>query len=461
MPNFQDNGQAAWNQYHKGLLSLLGGAEQGPTVVQPLAIAQRVEWDTNSPEYNLFLKQDIAEAVPSWTPLYTRSMGRTVPDEYLAFLDELNSKLIHTSTVNTSVLQHLNLERKAVRDSLEALSREANNRWKLYLKETPAPLVSTRAKWEEDMGISGQRKNYQEQLAAAEGAYLLEANNVGGDVKEVGRAIIALGSAIQQVPLPSSPEEIQLGKDYWSYYYRASLDGDIFQFKNEASPLSITMNDLAQQSTSFSSKWNASASVGWCCFFSASGKMEDEVQSTKWKQQTSEVKVNFKNIKPFNIIRGQWYKPGLITRFLDRLPASFWSESGRLNLIPTQLIVAHGLSIDITTSDEVRDYFYHRHSVGGGGGFSIGPFSLGGGGSSTSTYSETNVVKTATGLHIEDTSGRAVVLAVISTRPQDLLHTSSTPMFLALNKAEKTKANAQWKEAMAEVEEPALAMTLR
>src|SRR5688572_20114207 len=80
-----NGGETAWAQYHKAIADFVGGS-QSPSVIQPLSLAQRVEWDTQSSEFNLFLKQDVGNSMPNWTPLYTRSIS-TVSDAYLAFLD--------------------------------------------------------------------------------------------------------------------------------------------------------------------------------------------------------------------------------------------------------------------------------------------------------------------------------------------------------------------------------------
>lgn len=446
MTIFEGNGETAWAQYHKQILEQIGD-RQKPFIVQPLAIAQRVEWDTQSAEYNMFLKQDIANSIPGWNPLYTRTVGRNVADEYKSFLDQLNSDLISGSAfADKHKLEKLDKERRLIRNQLEGLDRESNLRYNKYLLNTPVGLAQSRSKWEEDQGISGDRYNLQQRLMACTGQYMVIVNNAGGDLAEIGRAISALNSATAQMQLPSSPEFIQLGKEFWDYYYKTSLDGDIFQFKNENAPFTVTLNSSQSSSTSFSNSWNASASAGWCFFFSAGGSVTDETHSRNWQTDTTEIKISFKNIKSFNIVRGQWFKGGLVQRFAPQLGA-FFGPAGRLNVIPTELILGLGMSIEITTSEAVGSYFYHRHHTSGGGGFSIGPFSIGGRGGSTSTYESTKVEKTSTGLRIEDTSGRAVVLGVVSERPQDL---QSTPSLMMYEELELLHAN-QAREALERV----------
>jgi len=333
------------------------------------------------------------------------------------------SRLISVSGApNQAILDELDSQRRNVRDQLGNLDTEESTRWSDYLAITPPGAILPRPQWEVQYGYDTDRANYKRQISAINARYFIELNNVGADLAEIGRTLAALDNQTQLVSLPSTSELINLPKEDWDVFYRTFLDADIGQFKQENAPFTITINQDSQKTTTFSSSWHAEVSIGWGLFFSASGSIENDEQTRHWQNDTTDLRISFKNIKPFNIIRGNWFKGGLIPRFLERLPRSFWDQTtGRLNVIPTQLVLAHGLSVDITTSDTVGDYVYQRHQASGGGGVGIGPFKFGGGGGSTTVYENTTVVKTGTGLHIEDTSGRAVVLAIISERPLDLL----------------------------------------
>jgi hypothetical protein len=421
MDIFNNLGESAWAQYHRRIVENIVGGESDGIVVQPAAVAIRAEWDTNNAARNLWFKQDVANSLPAWGPLYRRT-GLYLPDSYKALLDKLNSKLISGSGIpDKKKLEKLDEERSDIRALIDKLEDKANELWEKYVRKTPVPLLKTRAKWEEDEGFSGQREDLQHRLEIVEGAYLVIVNDAGGDLAEVGRAVSALGAQNQQIALPFDEEMVELGKDYWQYYYVTSLDGDIFKFKSESAPNSFTLKHGQSETTNFQGRWNAGVSFGWCLFFSASGGVEHEDRSEKFKADTEEITINYENLAAFNIKRGQWYKEGLVRRFADNINQSFFEQDGSLPLIPTQIILAHGLSIDVKVGTESRDYFYNRHTVSGGGGFSLGPFSIGGGGSSTTTYENLKVEKTSSGLHIEDTSGRAVLLAVISQCPFDWL----------------------------------------
>lgn len=437
-PMFVNKSDAPWQMYEKVLADALGGV-QPPTVLQPLAVAQRVEWDTQSGPYNLFLKQDIGNTIPNFTPLYTRSVDK-VSDAYLAFLDKLNSRIIDgAGNVDKRKLARLDDERRTIRHKLATLTSEIERRWQRYVNTVlPAARVA-RPEWE-TTNFGGERATLERQLQMADAVYLREVNTAGGDLLEVGRAIAELGSPTAKMALPSQKELIELGPDSWESFYRTYVDGDITTFKNDQAPTTLTIKQGNAESEAFSKAWGASASASWCVFFSASGKTEHEDKSRKWEQDTQEVTISFKNLKPFNILRGSWFKGGLINKFFTRVSnfdPAFFGPSGRLNLIPTTLIIGQGLTIDVKTSKEMGDWVYNRHHTSGGGGFGVGPFHFGGSGSYTSTYEQTHVTKTATGYKVEDVSGRAVILAVVSQRPADLFPKMPQPLFMQLTESDR------------------------
>jgi hypothetical protein len=450
---FDANGSKAWAQYHHWLANAVAGGESEGIVVQPMAVSMRAEWDTDNAFRNLWYKQDLVETLPEWGPLYRRT-SLSLPDSYQAFLDKLNTKIIQGSGIaDREKLSRLNTEREAVRTRLNDMEKKADDQWKAYVARTPRELLVTRAKWEEDNGYAGERTNYRRQLNEIEGAYLLVVNDAGGELQEIGRALNSLSNS-EQMPLPWADEVTELGREFWAYYYRATLNGDIVRFKQESAPTQFTAKEGQSETTTFESRWNASASVSWCFFFSASGSVEDEQRSERFRSETQSLTLSFQNVGVFDAVRTAWYKEGLIRRYANKIDPGFFGPSGQFPLVPTQVVLAHGLKLDIQVGQESRDFFYHRHSVGGGGGFGIGPFRFGGRGSSTTTYSNTKVTSNTNGLTIEDTSGRAVILAVISQRPHDWLDSDDfSPLWRAIlreqgiGKALELRAAARYEDA--------------
>lgn len=436
---FEENGASAWARYHNCLKDILGGEQTG-VVIQPLAIAERAEWDTGNYYYDAYLQQKIANNMPTWTPLYTVNSGVNVPDEYQAFLDELNTTLVSNAGVpDPAKLKRLDDERANLQKKYQSFEKNLEKAWKEYIKEVPEENRMSRADWEVSRQYAGERTTLERQLQAAIGAYALEANKAGGDLMEAGRAIAMMGDRRQRLPLPASLKEAGQNTENWQTFYRANIGGDLEAFKKEIVKTEFSIEVASQETTNFEKSWNAQANTSWFLFFKANGSVEFQDKSQNMKTSTTSIKISFNNITSMPIERGQWFKGGLVSRFRDRLSPSFWGQAGRLNLIPTEIIVGHGLSIEVSTTDEMKEWVYSRESFSGGGGLSIGPFRFGGKAGYTTAKEHTKIEKTNSGLTITDTSGRAVVLAVVSIRPADLLGINPTPLFDLLSEDEMLK----------------------
>jgi hypothetical protein len=197
MPIFLSDSETAWSIYHKIIKDVTGG-DESPVVVLPTAIATRAEWDSTSAQYNAFLQQDFANAMPEWRSLYTRSPGRNIGDEYEAFLDRLSSKFIEQSPVNKEKLKEFDEARKDARAKLKNLDKEIREDWRVYVRETPEGERLPKNRWEQEFGYSADRAGYQQEIQIAEGAYFLEVTNAGGKLAEIGRAIAAKGATEAQ-----------------------------------------------------------------------------------------------------------------------------------------------------------------------------------------------------------------------------------------------------------------------
>jgi hypothetical protein len=250
-------------------------------------------------------------------------------------------------------------------------------------------------------------------------------NQAGGKLAEIGRAVASLGAPTARMPLPSATELIAGGPETWETFYRTFINVDIAQFKAESVPLTISVKEGQSSTTEFTTRWNASANVGWFFFFGAGGSTDNANIQRSWEEETTEIAITFKNVGAFPIQRGQWFNGGLVREYLDEVDRSFWGPAGRLNLIPTGVVLATGVKLSIKTSQLNGSYAYDRHTVSGSAGFRIGPFSFGGSAGRTTTFESTKVSKTETGLDVEDTSGRAIVIGMVSDRPADLLAPAS------------------------------------
>lgn len=441
MSMFAGDRSEAWSVLHQQLLDFLNlPAEQLGVGVQPLAVAARAEWDTGNTRLNVFHQQQVANAVPTWTPLYERAGGgaKNVPDEYRAFLDRLNSKIIaDTPQIDGRKLEQLSREREELLREMAQFNEDTRRRYTEYAVSTPPPARLSRNEWERKYGYSGQRENLVGRLDYLNGLYLQEVNTAGGELLEIGRAISELGAENQRIALPSNEFELELGEDTWSYYYKSYVAGNLKHFLGEAAARTFAIDSASRRSTSFESRWRVSAGASWFGLFTASGAAENVEVQRSWENTSTSVSVTFANVQRFDVVRGPWFKAGLLDQFRDRLPGEFWGPGGRLNLIPSAVVLAHGLTVSVKGSREAGTYLYEYKRRAGGGGFRIGPFGFGGRGSSTTSLEQTTVEVNSDGFTVQDRSGRAMILAVVSSRPLDVYTGNEVPLHVRLMARER------------------------
>lgn len=418
---FENDGSQAWAALHAAVGAAVGQETNG-VEIQPLAVAERADWDTSHGPLNAYRELRIANQVPTWNPLYQPNSGVTVPDEYQAFLDSLNSTLVRGSGVaDAERLRRLDEERRSAQNQLQNNEVFVNAQWDRYARNSGGNPPLPRPEWETMFGYAAIRLNLQRRVQAALAAYMVTANDAGGDLLEVGRALSAMADPRQRVALPVDEEDLKLPPASWQHWYRASLSDDLQSFLTTEVSARIDISNTSTRSERFEDRWSGRASMSWFGLFGAGGGASNQTIRAQTESQTDSVRISFENLQTFPVRRGQWFKAGLISRFRDRMPEGFWSEAGRLNLIPASVVLARGVGIDVSTSREVTDYFFNKRSAGGGGGFRIGPFKFGGRGRRTTTHVESALDRTATGFRLSDTSGRAQVVAVVSIRPNDLL----------------------------------------
>lgn len=420
---FENDGRDAWAALHKGILtSLAGDAEPRGVVVQPLQVAERADWDTPNTLLNLYREQRIANQMPTWNAVYVANAGINVPDEYQAFLDQLNSKIINDSGVtDKEKLKRINDERLAAQDKLQKNEYAINRQWDRYVANNRGRPPLTRPQWETDFGYAATRNNFRSEVDLATAAYATEVKNAGGDLLEVGRAISALSDPRQRIPLPQDENDAEQTSENWQYWYRAGLGDSLSNFLKDTYEVTIELTENSEKTNRFEERWSGGANVSYFGFFGVGGGASNETIKTHAESDTSSISISFKNIQSFVIDRGTWFKAGLISRFRDRMPPGFWGEAGRLNLIPTSVVLVRGLKINVQTSSQVTDYFFNKRTAGGSAGFSIGPWRIGGNASRVSIEENYEMLRTTTGFTLEDLSGRAQVLAVTSIKNSDLL----------------------------------------
>lgn len=410
---FTGDAKSAWSMYLKVLEDFLGG-DQGYTVIQPFALSQKARWDTQKSNYNIFEKQLLADSMPDWTGLGNFT-GKWVSEGYEQFLTTIQAKVSDQMTAEQKgLLENATKRRNASQASLRRLEKEITYRWSLYKADMDAGRVPqlTRRQFETGRGYDGQRAELKLQIRTAAGDYATIINQVGGAVRIIGKAVEDFYSDYADIPLPSLPDfDNDLSRDSWAVYKRQWILGDIDRFKVEESELSIEFEHGKGESTTIEKHWNGSAGirVGWFSFGGSAARTEIERKSS---EQTQKVKFTFKNAAEFPIFRDRWYKANLIEQY-GTDAHNLWGANGTFNVIPNSYILARGLIVEATTTDEIKTYMETQFT--GGGSIGIGPFSFGG--SSSETRIHSTFERTNTGVRISDISNSVHVIAVKSFTP--------------------------------------------
>lgn len=179
---FQNNGRDAWATLHNSIVtSVRGAAETSGVWVQPLQVAERADWDTKNRLLNMYREQRIANQAPTWNAVYFPNTGVNIPDEYQAFLDQLNNEVVKGSGVaDPARLDQLDRERRAAQDKLQKNDCHVNKEWDRYVANNRGKPPLPRPEWEDKFGFAATRAQYQSEVSAALAAYMREVNTAGG-----------------------------------------------------------------------------------------------------------------------------------------------------------------------------------------------------------------------------------------------------------------------------------------
>jgi hypothetical protein len=219
------------------------------------------------------------------------------------------------------------------------------------------------------------------------------------------------------------PEDPQLAadehKDSWGRYYKTFLDGDLLAFRDGQTHHAVEFGEGSESSRHYETRWSGSASVGWG-FFRIGGEASGGTITSHMAREATRVRIEFKNLASFPVRRSTWFQGALIRQYARRVDgARAWGAGGYLNLIPTGLVLGRGLKVTLTVANSTRDEFHNWYQASASLGFSFGPWTIGGGGGSSSRTDEVKVHVADGQITIEDLSNSIFLVACTSERPID------------------------------------------
>jgi hypothetical protein len=217
-------------------------------------------------------------------------------------------------------------------------------------------------------------------------------------------------------PVPGSDRV----ESVWPYTFVQDLSAFITASDTKPQPdFDQTFDNQSGTYNATSSSWGASASYGW--FFHASGGGSSSTVDTHSSE--FKMRVTIKGLQTFDVRPSNgWFSQQLV-QFYRHGPfqpgspiaqrdasGTLYGPDGVFSLRAARYIVAYQPRIELTMSS--HDYSEAKSSWSAGGGFGIGPFSFGGGASSSTTHITWND-QTNT-LVAEDTSKVPQVIAVVT-----------------------------------------------
>lgn len=449
MSLFGNDDTTAWEIYLNAIESIVN--TDPPLYVQPLSVASRAEFDTDFPLFNLFLKNQLADDIPEWGPLYGRSLAN-VSDGYRAFLAKLNDTVItQTGGGAAERLREQNAHVQERREGLRNLRRSLKEEYADYLSFEETPLDFNG--WLDQEGYRQMLENTRREVEIANGRYIAASNAAGSELLELARAQAILDSDSSLIALPDSQEIAGNDPESWEKYLRQTIQVNIDRFKSDVNQTSFSVDETQSRQTETFTRWSAggSFSYGWFNLAGGYASAEGSRYVREAQSETRSIRFTFKNIAQFPVTRGNWFNGSMLREYAPRISADFWRSQGRLPLLPEAVVLAHGTEIEIETTDSYSRYVHEKWSRRAGGGFRIGCFRFGASGGSSGERRDTIVERTSTGLKVIDNSGRANIVAVRSLRPIDLLPGDIQPLMLGVEEISDEQAQEVFRSLDAEL----------
>lgn len=160
-----------------------------------------------------------------------------------------------------------------------------------------------------------------------------------------------------------------------------------------------------QESSSITTDWSASVSVGYS-FIKASASISEHTSIQEDFKKATKLTLDANASLRVNINYGPWFKPNLFEHIHVKenpeMFKEFFGEKGSLLYYPTALILIRGFGISFEASQAWSFDYNKKFSAKGGGGFSVFGINFGGSSSYGKEVIEHKVDQTNTMLKISD-----------------------------------------------------------
>lgn len=389
-----DMTERAWGNY-TAMLGFLtqGGFESAQGVIQPFNFASLYSYNTSAPNYSMYLLMNAINVVTSGTPVDENgehtdpatnlSRASKLTDAYEYFLDQLD--VILAKAVKPEELPEYKALQQAVNDrrkEVEDYEGIVSDNWARFRARNPdipvAQLSARRIMWEAENGYSYERERRQRLIAAANvqlNAWMR--TKLPAEFAKIVMARQYFEDPNYKVLLPlASAFDNQNQINLWRPYHFQLPNFDLSEFLKNSTVITNGFSTKEEHYKRIETKWKVKAKARWGFFSSGASAERREMEEVSQKSDFS-FKVSFQRFDEVAITRDQWFQETLFDT-VGRQLRGFWGPNGSLGRIPVSLLMARGMRIEVSASDEYRRTVEKFFS--GGGGASFGPFFSGGGG---------------------------------------------------------------------------------
>ncbi|MHB8269660.1 hypothetical protein [Bradyrhizobium sp.] len=432
---FAEYGAPAWSRWFRYLETRIGNPGNASDLkVTALPVALNAAWDDPIKSLAAYEAYKWGDWMPSNSWLYHANASKRISTGYMYFLTDATTKRLAQSGMSNEVrtaTQNAEAQVNFYRQFLIAKQEEADKAWLDYAATHPKPGRLTKVQFYDQYKWQLAIDTLIRKLSAAAKQYQALVANIGdADLVLLEDASTRWSNPKQRIHLPQNKDVLN-DPELWQEYYTSWIGDNIRDFLKESVPENQTINESSSASTYFEQQWSASVSVSFLGLFRAGGASAEQTKIEQHiRNNMTNLDVHFANVKTFPIERGEWFSGNALDRFapiVDRT-ANF-GPNGQLELIPQELLLGRGMSMFLYADSQSLDYFYEHFHASADAGFFVGPWRVGGGGDYSTTKSETKIEKYSDKIFIQDLSGRAKVMAVLSKYPAGAL---GAPHFLSL-----------------------------
>lgn len=378
-----ENEERSWKLYLKAIETIVGG-DQSPEseVFQPLAVLQQVDFDNqNAPFFNYFRQYMFANMMPRWGGLGVPS-GSSFTQIFGDFLNRLIDVISQDQTTigELTVEEERAIERQKIfYENAEKEAAYYNSRaeqaWIDYYRvNADNPMRDSKDEFlqrntDHILATGWERKEH-----SATYNILRILTRIDADMQLVNGVHENFFSDLYKERYPEKIEWEQM-QNKWIKVLKQGVGVDIFRFKKGSNNQGFSIDSASTESTTISTRWGGTLGVRRG-IFSFKGSFEATRLEEEAYQKSTSVSLGFEHFGEFPLERSEWFSKYIIDRFGALLP-EFWGPRGYLSVIPTSVVLAKGISINIVT-DETHTSKAETH-FRAGGSIGFGPFNFGGG----------------------------------------------------------------------------------